>query len=89
MLLNVYEFEKRNQNVYDDVRIYCKLEKVNEEHFRSLFEKPNSFREWLYAYTNKALSLSKECHIQRKLTRKVQNIFSEVGEINGMTDFKG
>jgi hypothetical protein len=31
MLLNVNEFENRNQPVYDEVREYCKIENVNEE----------------------------------------------------------
>ncbi len=43
MLLKIYESEKNIQKVYDDVNKYCKTEKVDEEHFRSLIEKPKCF----------------------------------------------
>jgi hypothetical protein len=35
MLKTLYEFEKENKNIYDDVREYCIAERVNEEYFRA------------------------------------------------------
>lgn len=35
MLKTLYEFEKENKNNYDDVREYCRAERINEEYFRA------------------------------------------------------
>lgn len=40
MLKSLYEHEKDNKNIYDDIRKYCMAEQVNEAHFRASIKKP-------------------------------------------------
>ena len=39
MLTNFYEHEKSNKNIDDGVSEYCRMEQLNEEHFRYLARK--------------------------------------------------
>ena len=34
MFKNLYEYEKDNRNIYDEVRQYCMAEHLNEEYLR-------------------------------------------------------
>lgn len=41
MLKSLYEFEKRDRTIYDNIHEYCLTEKVNEEQLRVSVTKKN------------------------------------------------